>query len=251
VALAGRAQIAMSDYEMEASLPVAQRALEMARRLDRMDIVSHAPSTQSLSDLLDSAGMDELHTESIAVAKPARSPVNLTRSLANGGMVNWYGLRFSDALDLFDNALATPEATTRAAPAGLTRRQMQVPDLRGEGLSNAAIAERLFVSAKTVDHHVSAILGKLDVAPCGEAAALARASGWVRSERCNAAPCWIAVSGVSGLPPDHQRSGISDATPASMGKPSPGGPHSERSLFTPFSRRCFRSGATALGCALR
>ncbi|MEC3862459.1 LuxR C-terminal-related transcriptional regulator [Mesobacterium sp. TK19101] len=55
---------------------------------------------------------------------------------------------------------------------------MEVLGLLGEGLSNAAIADRLFVSAKTVDHHVSAILGKLDVASRGEAAALARNEGW-------------------------------------------------------------------------
>ena len=56
---------------------------------------------------------------------------------------------------------------------------MQVLGLLGEGLSNAAIAERLFVSPKTVDHHVSAILGKLDVGSRGEAAALARDSDWI------------------------------------------------------------------------
>ncbi len=401
MALASRAQIAMSDYEMEESWPLAQRALEMARRLGRSDIVSHALSTQSLTGLFDSSQMNALYTESIAAAKAAGSPINQVRSISNGGVVNWYGLRFSEALDLFDSAIATayetdtfeqidfhqgfrvnvldrlgcwddalvtasdilsrpleqsspaimlrltvsriamrrgesdgaehltditalmgdeedarhicdvaclvaervwlglqdkvssqaamkaalaipinpmlkeefldwlrridptllpdglnglhepyraamagdwkaaatlwhragdpyrqalalaegdaeaitcalqildrlgaarvrqavivkarergltveapatPRATTRANPAGLTKRQMQVLGLLGEGLSNAAIAERLFVSAKTVDHHVSAILGKLEVASRGEAAALARDSGWV------------------------------------------------------------------------
>ena len=401
MALASRAQIAMSDYQMEASLPVAQRALEMARRLSRTDIVSHALSTQSLAELFDSSQKNALYRESIAAAEAARSPINLTRSMSNAGVVNWYSLRFAEALDLFDSAIATafetdtieqadfhqgfrvhvldrlgrwdealqtaldilsrpleqsspaimlrltasriamrrgdsdgsehleditalmgdeedgrhicdvacliaerawlgleekgraqalmnealalpinpmlkeeflswqrrvdptllpaglnglhepyqaefmgdwkaaaacwqraadpyrealalaegdaaavtralaifdhlgaarlrasaldkardrgvsvdapatPRATTRANPAGLTRRQMQVLGLLGEGLSNAAIAERLFVSAKTVDHHVSAILGKLEVASRGEAAARARDSGWV------------------------------------------------------------------------
>ncbi len=401
MALASRAQIAMSDYEMEESWPLAQRALEMARRLGRTDIVSHALSTQSLTGLFDSSQMNALYTESIAAAKAVGSPINQVRSISNGGVVNWYGLRFSEALDLFDSAIATayetdtfeqidfhqgfrvnvldrlgcwddalvtasdilsrpleqsspaimlrltvsriamrrgesdgaehltdintlmgdeedarhicdvaclvaervwlgledkassqvvmkaalatpinpmlkeefldwlrridptllpdglnglhepyraamagdwkaaatlwhraadpyrealalaegdaeaityalqildrlgaarvrqavivkarergfaveapatPRATTRANPAGLTKRQMQVLGLLGEGLSNAAIAERLFVSAKTVDHHVSAILGKLEVASRGEAAALARDSGWV------------------------------------------------------------------------
>ena len=42
-----------------------------------------------------------------------------------------------------------------------------------EGLRNADIATRLVVSEKTVDHHVSAILRKLDARTRGEAAAQA------------------------------------------------------------------------------
>jgi hypothetical protein len=45
--------------------------------------------------------------------------------------------------------------------------------LIAEGLRNAEIGDRLFISAKTVDDHVSAILGKLDVRTRVEAARLA------------------------------------------------------------------------------
>lgn len=72
-----------------------------------------------------------------------------------------------------------PRASTKANPAGLTKRQLDVLRLLNEGLSNAEIGERLFVSGKTVDHHVSAILGKLEVSSRGEAAAYARDAGWV------------------------------------------------------------------------
>jgi DNA-binding CsgD family transcriptional regulator/tetratricopeptide (TPR) repeat protein len=65
-------------------------------------------------------------------------------------------------------------ATTRAHPAGLTARQADVLELLVEGLSNADIAGRLFISIKTADHHVSAILTKLDVRSRREAAAVAR-----------------------------------------------------------------------------
>ena len=58
---------------------------------------------------------------------------------------------------------ARRRATTLANPAGLTSRQIEVLRLIGEGLTNAELADRLYLSAKTVDHHVSAILTKLDV----------------------------------------------------------------------------------------
>ena len=70
-----------------------------------------------------------------------------------------------------------PRESTRANPKGLTRRQMDVLTLLEQGLSNAEIADRLFVSPKTIDHHVSAILAKLDVATRGQAASVARAAG--------------------------------------------------------------------------
>jgi ATP/maltotriose-dependent transcriptional regulator MalT len=56
-----------------------------------------------------------------------------------------------------------PRASTRANAAGLTSRELEVAALLAEGLTNAAIAERLIVSQKTVDHHVSAVLTKLAV----------------------------------------------------------------------------------------
>ena len=52
---------------------------------------------------------------------------------------------------------------TRANPAQLTPRELEVLALVAEGLRNSEIAARLFVARKTVDHHVSAILGKLGV----------------------------------------------------------------------------------------
>jgi ATP/maltotriose-dependent transcriptional regulator MalT len=56
-----------------------------------------------------------------------------------------------------------PRPGTAANPAGLTPREAEVLTLLASGLSNAAIAARLVVSARTVDHHVAAIFRKLGV----------------------------------------------------------------------------------------
>ena len=58
-------------------------------------------------------------------------------------------------------------ASTRANPAGLTDRQLDVHALLAEGLTNAEIADRLVLSVRTVDSHVAAILDKLAYAPAG------------------------------------------------------------------------------------
>jgi len=74
-----------------------------------------------------------------------------------------------------------PIAVTRANSAGLTRRQVQVLGLVDEGLSNIEIASRLCISAKTAEHHVSAIMARLDAPTRREAAAVARNRGLLGS----------------------------------------------------------------------
>ena len=58
---------------------------------------------------------------------------------------------------------AGPRAATRERPFGLTRREYEVLELICAEHTNAEIAAKLFLSVKTVDHHVSAVLAKLGV----------------------------------------------------------------------------------------
>ena len=64
--------------------------------------------------------------------------------------------------------------STRSNAHGLTGREAQVFALLSEGLRNSIIAKRLFVSPKTVEHHVSAILAKFGVTSRAAAVAMAR-----------------------------------------------------------------------------
>jgi DNA-binding CsgD family transcriptional regulator len=67
-----------------------------------------------------------------------------------------------------------PRITTKENPFSLTNRQVEILHLLTQKLTNAEIAARLHISPKTVDHHVSAVLAKLDVSSREEAAELAR-----------------------------------------------------------------------------
>jgi DNA-binding NarL/FixJ family response regulator len=56
-----------------------------------------------------------------------------------------------------------PRESTLKNPAQLTARQIDILQLLNKGLPNKEIADQLFISPKTVDHHISAILSKLSV----------------------------------------------------------------------------------------
>jgi DNA-binding CsgD family transcriptional regulator len=81
---------------------------------------------------------------------------------------------------LLDKGVRVPRGTSRSTrehSAGLTARQAEVLDLVAEGLTNTEIADRLFVSYRTVENHVAAILMKLDVATRDAAVDAARDRG--------------------------------------------------------------------------
>ena len=111
-------------------------------------------------------------------------------------LLAWHGAESEqrEALEILEQLGATPAAqalrkrmraegvravprglrtSTRSNRLGLTRREAEILTLLSQGMRNSAIAKRLFVSTRTVDRHVSAILSKLGVQSRGEAAAMA------------------------------------------------------------------------------
>lgn len=82
----------------------------------------------------------------------------------------------------FRNIRRGPRPATRAAYAMLTPREIEVLALVAGESTNREIAQQLYVSQKTVEHHVSAILAKLDVPTRAAATARAREAGLIADE---------------------------------------------------------------------
>jgi DNA-binding NarL/FixJ family response regulator len=70
--------------------------------------------------------------------------------------------------------MVSPSRTTCCSTDRSKRQPLRLLD---EGLTNAELAERLYVSLKTVDHHVSAVLAKLQAGNRRDAVRRARAAG--------------------------------------------------------------------------
>jgi ATP/maltotriose-dependent transcriptional regulator MalT len=82
--------------------------------------------------------------------------------------------RDADAAAAFLRSLGVKAARSGPREIGvLTKREREVLELLGEGLSNPEIAERLYLSRKTVQHHVARVLSKLELRGRAEAAAYA------------------------------------------------------------------------------
>ena len=149
----GRVATARGDA---AAVPELEKAVNVFASLGlRLDV---ARSRLALAEAL-AAGSPEM---AIDTARQARNELE--------------ALGDSREADIAAALLRSLGAKGRAGPraAGLlTQREVEVLRLLGEGLTNAEIAARLFISPKTAEHHVSRIFAKLGMTKRSEAAAYA------------------------------------------------------------------------------
>ncbi len=155
LATASRGRIAFAEGRADAAdllLAAVNRFAALGARLDaartRLEL-ARALAVPSPEIAVDTARHARTELEALGALRDADAAAALMRSLGAKG-----------------------RAGPRAAGL-LSRREREVLGLLGDGLSNREIAERLFISPKTAEHHVSRIYGKLGVSSRAEAVAYA------------------------------------------------------------------------------
>ena len=155
------------DALLSPSIPALRAAVDLADG-DDVPVTVRVTTRLELARLLVDAGE---RTEAASV---------LAHALAEAERLGHVPL--TQAVGAFSVAagLSAASDSSRAVAESdpLTAREGQVLALIAEGLSNRQIGERLFISAKTVSVHVSAVLRKLGVSTRTEAAVLQQKSAF-------------------------------------------------------------------------
>jgi DNA-binding CsgD family transcriptional regulator len=151
-------RVLLATGEPDGGVPHLERAFEA---FGRLELPLEAGRTRLLL------------ARAIAAAEPEAAIAEARGALAS--LEDLGAARDADAAAAFLRALGV-KASRSSGPRGaglLTKRELEVLGLLGEGLSNPQMAERLFVTRKTVENHVASVLSKLGLSGRAEAAAYA------------------------------------------------------------------------------
>ncbi len=155
------ADLAMGRVTLALGDPAAKRHLESAVDLfTKIEMPLEAARARlALARALRAEGADEVAAREARVAMETLERLGATRE--------------ADAAAEIVRELGGPARTGPKRIGLLSKREVEVLRLLGEGLSNAEVAARLYISTKTAGHHVSNVLAKLSLRTRGEAAAWA------------------------------------------------------------------------------
>jgi ATP/maltotriose-dependent transcriptional regulator MalT len=136
------------------------------------DAERHIDAALTLADACDARFERALTFLSLAELRRASGDTPTARTLLDGVRALCTPMGALPALARADALAARLGRITRSGappPAGLTTREVEVLRLVAAGLSNAAVAERLGLSPRTVNAHLTTIYGKLGVTARGAA----------------------------------------------------------------------------------
>ena len=166
-AVAAATELAPDLVLMDLQLPggglEATRAIVAARPATRVLVLTMSEDQRTVSAAVQAGA-----TGYLVKGAGRGTLLDAVRAVAAGNAV--FG---ADIAGSVLTAMATSDAS--AFPQ-LTAREREILELLGEGLTNAAIGRRLFLSPKTVRNHVSNVLGKLGVEDREAAASLLHAT---------------------------------------------------------------------------
>ena len=178
------------DLDADDGAQVPQAIAQAARFLSRaaaLNATRHAeasklrmlwrltPGELTITIADNGAGSGDKREELAKLSDVRRRLAGLGAEIDIDSTPNW-GTTLTCRIPLHDTA-ATPETPAARRLEQLRDREREVLELMIAGLRNRDIAERLFISVRTVKYHVSNILQKLDVSSRTEAIALAHSAG--------------------------------------------------------------------------
>jgi DNA-binding NarL/FixJ family response regulator len=182
-------------YLEEGSLEEAEQTAQRLRRIARAQHGSYLPAAAALAEgricvasgrgdaraclhsALDGFARAQLPMElartrlEMAYASAERSP-EVAIAEGKAALEEFERLdaaRYADAAGALLRSLGAPIRTGPKGVGALTRREAEVLQLIGAGLSNSEIGDRLYITRKTVEHHVGNVLSKLGLRNRAEA----------------------------------------------------------------------------------